>query len=211
MEEREQRGINAIEDVFVAGHSALDLTQLPLESIEAADRFLCGYGFDLSVEAQAQEAERLRVLAVDFLESVLLRGVPIPPEVRSERDLRRLLLWASTDADARRPWACSILRVAHTHAHAHAYFDGNFGPRVHEQILRRFRAHVFEENGRLTLGRGPDAVPLHAFEVRPRKTLQAVVLKLLKAAENVAAPVFDHIGVAGPDCRSHPGFRQEPR
>jgi uncharacterized protein (TIGR04562 family) len=47
----------------------------------------------------------------------------------------------------------------------------------------------------MSLGRGPDSIPLHAFDVRGNKSRTSLALKLLQKVENVGADIFDWVGV----------------
>ncbi len=182
---------------IVGGRSALDLPRLDLRSTAEADDFLLAYGFDTSHPAHRRELEIIRRDALAYIRQALL---PPPsavlPEVAQQEDLRQLLLWASRPPETERQrWSCALLRVMHARAHLHSHLQDRYGPELRRQILDRFRPHLRRGGGRLSLGEGPDAVGLVHFEMKPEKHWVSTLTKLLHKPENVAAAVFDHIGV----------------
>lgn len=186
-------------DSILSGTSAIDVPRLYVTSLDDAQDFLACYGFDAAHARQRDELEALRVAALDFIENELLHDEPlaIDPEVRNERDIRRLLLWVSTDAQTeRRLWACTMLRVMHTFAHSGSYFQDEYAEPIREQILARFRPHIVtHHDGSIWLGAGPDAIPLSAFDLKFTKSRTSLAMKLLHKVENVATDVFDWLGV----------------
>jgi uncharacterized protein (TIGR04562 family) len=184
---------------IIGGRSAIDVGRLRVANLNEAAQFLSVYGFDWSREGHRAEVEALRTDALRFIDEELLPDVPdiaINSSVREQTDVRHLLVWASaTERDDRQRWSCSVLRVMHTFAHAQSYFENRFGAQLREQILSRFAPHVHETEDGLMLGQGELAIPLSGFEVKPGKPLHSVVIKLLHKVENVASPVFDHVGV----------------
>jgi len=186
-------------ETVVLGRSAIDVSRLYLSGIADAEEFLRCYGFDLQRPEQAREVEEIRREALEFIVDDLLVDEPqliMPPEIRAESDVRRLLLWASVPhVQPRQKWACSILRVMHTFAHCGSYFQDLYGDQIREQIRGRVLPHIHQTNDRLTLGEGPDAIPLKAFQMRGRKSRRSIALKLLHKAESVSADVFDWIGL----------------
>ena len=182
---------------IVAGRSALDHRRLHVVSLRDAEKFLRCYGFEWSDPAHRHELDEVRHTALAFLEHVLLLpGMDVLPEVREQRDVRRLLVWASQDVSSlRRRWTCALLRVMHTCAHAQSPMDLEFGDRVRELIRARFEPHIHHGRGVPTLGRGESAIELVSFELRRPKTFDAVMIKLLCAAQNVAQEIYDRQGV----------------
>ncbi|MCR9164707.1 MAG: TIGR04552 family protein [Nannocystaceae bacterium] len=182
---------------LIAGRSALDNPRLNLVSRADAGEFLAAYGFDLRDPTQRKELQAIRKEAMSFLEEELLPpGAAVPEAVRKMLDVRTLLVWAShTDGSLRQRWACAVLRVMHTCAHAHSFTDLAFGGQVRAAVEARLGPHVTIDEGRTTLGRGADAIPLVRVEFRQPKTLSSVVVKLLAAAENVATEIYDRQGL----------------
>lgn len=186
-------------ETVVLGRSAIDVSRLYLTGIADAEEFLRCYGYDLQRPDQAREVEEIRREAMEFIVDDLLVDEPqlvMPAEIRAETDVRRLLLWASiSHVQPRQRWACSVLRVMHTFAHCGSYFQDLYGDQIREQIRARIMPHIHQTNDRLTLGEGPDAIPLREFQMRGRKSRRSIALKLLHKAENVSADVFDWIGL----------------
>jgi uncharacterized protein (TIGR04562 family) len=186
-------------DSIIGGKSPIDVPWLSLSTLEEAEAFLDCYGFAWGDPRQRRQIEGIRAEAIAFIEGELLADEPalrIPALVRAQSDVRRLLLWASRDPEgARQRWACALLRVMHTVAHGRSSLNERFGRQIRRQILTRFTPHVHRTSHGLMLGLGSGAVPLADFEVRASKGLRSVVTKLLHKVENVAADVFDRIGV----------------
>lgn len=187
---------------IIGGRSALDVPQLHLFSLEEAHNFLLAYGFDWTLPGDREIIEKARQEAIGFLEEELLDDEPdlcIPEHIRKERDVRKLMLWASQrPIGPQQRWCCALLRVMHTISHSQSYFNERFTNQIRTQILQRFEPHLHHEHKGdkgLYLGQHRDAIPLVRFEVKQAKTLRSVVMKLLHKAENVAADVFDRIGV----------------
>lgn len=188
----------------VGGKSAIDLPRLRVNSREEAARFLLRYGFDVSVETHLGALARLRADALGFIRGVLLNQIQVElPERYDHVDILDLMVTAGLPATSRdreqridAAWACAILRVMHTFAHAENYFQQSYYPQIREAILERFidQVRTLEDGSQVLAGRTCD-VPLYRFEVKEAKPIRSVVLKLLHKEENVAADLFDHIGV----------------
>lgn len=97
--------------------SAIDSPRLEIRSLEDADDFLESYGYDWRITEDREELEKLRTESIDFIERDLLFDEPqlvIPREVRTEQDIRKLLLWSSDMTyPERQRWAWVIFRVIH--------------------------------------------------------------------------------------------------
>ena len=186
-------------DTMISGHSAIDVPRLYLGSLSDADEFLRSYGFRWDEPEDRAEVESLRKEAIDFLDNKLIHDEPeleILPVVRDEQDVRKLLLWASAPVGgSRQLWSCTMLRIMHTFAHCGSYFQQMFSEQIREQVLGRFEEHIHEGPDGMRLGSGPDSIPIYSFQFRGTKNRSSLALKLLHKAENVAAEVFDWIGV----------------
>ncbi len=185
---------------ILVGLSAIDSQKLHLSSIREAELFIESYGFSYNYQPHLKELERIRQEALSFIEEELLSDEPklqIPPQIRDETDIRKLLLLASeSEDDLLQNWACALLRVMHTFIHSRSYLNELFGEEIKEQILERFSKHIHRtKEGGLFLGRGSEAIPLLHFEFKHSKPLRSVVMKLLHKPENVAADIFDRIGL----------------
>lgn len=177
----------------------MDARRLEIRSIDDAEDFLDSYGYDWKIEEDRKELEALRIEAIDFIERDLLYDEPhlvILRDVRIERDIRKILLWSSDMAyPERQKWAWVIFRVMHTFSHSGSYFDDKYGDAIREQILGRFRPHVFSDGDAISLGTGPGAISLSVFDIRGRKARSSAVLKLLHKREAGGADIFDWVGV----------------
>ncbi len=184
---------------IIGGESAIDVPRLQVYSLQEASDFLANYGFRCSVPLHNEEMERIRKEAIEFLESKLLKDEPslsIPPEIRGQTDVRQLLLWASSKKrDDHQRWTCTLLRLMHTIAHGPSHFDEQFGEQIRSQILQRYAPHLHKTDNGEVLGDGEDSIPLVMFEIKRAKPKHSLIMKLLHKPENVAADVFDHIGV----------------
>ena len=186
-------------EAMVGGASAIDLPALRVETAEHAEDFLRSYGFDIRAPNQRLELEWVRSRSVAFIEEQLLDGLPelcLPESVRYETDVTRIMLAASSPIrDLEQRWSCALLRVMHTVSHARLQLQERFGDQVKDQILGQFESHFVEDGQGIRLGKGHDAIPVHRFDVKHAKPLESVVLKLLHKPENVAADIFDHLGI----------------
>jgi uncharacterized protein (TIGR04562 family) len=184
---------------IIGGQSGLDIPALDLRSPEQAEEFLACYGYHWRHSGDRAIMEHCRGEALAFIQEELLEGtgLQVPPEIAQEEDLRQLLLLASRrPLDVQQRWACALLRVMHTVAHSRSYFNQRYGAQIRQQVLERFEPHLgHNEQGDLVLGHGDTGIVLEGFEVKQAKSLRSVVMKLLHKAENVAADVFDRIGV----------------
>ncbi len=184
---------------IVGGQSAVDEPRLDINGFEGAEILLESYGFDHGRAAHRAEMETLRRQALLFLQEELLGpdlALQLPDWLAAETDVRQLMLLASRrPTDDHQHWACAVLRVMHTIVHCHSYFNQRFGDEIREQILRRFEPHVRGHGESLRLGDGTLAVPLTQFEVKHVKPWRSVTMKLLHKPENVAADIFDRIGI----------------
>lgn len=190
---------------IIQGESAVDLPALQLNTRAEVRAFLRAYGYDPEHEEQVAEARAIVARATSILRHHIMRPhEAMPREIEAVKDPVPLVLWASgVDLEGgavARPlqlWACALLRVCHTLSHAWSEVNEAHGPAIRSQIVSRFEAHVHadRERGQIFLGTGPDRVALRDFFVRPTKTVEAATLKLLRAVENVAAGIFDWVGV----------------
>lgn len=173
--------------------SIIDSDGLNVSSIDEAESFLAGYGFDYNLPSERQELNSIRKESIAFFEDVLLEdGQKIPPSVQNENDIRRLLILASRkDGTETAKWCCALLRVMHTFAHCRTFFTDRYEDKIHEQIMARFQPHIRYDGDKILIG----DVELVNFESRPVKSRQSVVLKMLHKVENVSAEIFDWFGI----------------
>lgn len=203
-------------DVIVGGRSAIDTPfTFPIHSLEEAEHFLESYGY--SVQNPIENAELLGNYqeAVNFIRKYFLQPenptglkLEVPRKVLELSDVRELLRMANlrhpgqmadTQGMALQAWACSILKVMHTIAHIDKDLRATYFGEVQKQIFDRFYREVHRDgDGRLYLGDKPDAadrVDLAAFETKPKKSRESIILKLLHKPENVAEDIFDRVGI----------------
>ena len=175
------------------GKSFIDSTSINIESHQEAKAFLECYGFDLDIEEERTELESIRKEAICLIEQELLvQSEAIPDSLREERDICNLLLFASGKINRRdSAWAGAILRVMHTLAHSHSHLNDIYHNVIREQIIGRFESVIERKSDRLYIG----DVELILFEQRKAKSRFSVALKLMHKAENVAADIFDWIGI----------------
>ncbi|NQV57984.1 MAG: TIGR04552 family protein [Rhodospirillales bacterium] len=173
--------------------SIIDTDDLNVNSIEEANSFLEGYGFDYNSLSEREELASIRKESIAFLEDVLLvDGQEIPPPVLNETDVRQLLIGASRkDGTESSKWCCALLRVMHTFAHCGTFFTEHYEDKIHKQIMGRFQPHIRYDGDKIFIG----DIELVNFESRPVKSKQSVVLKMLHKVENVSTEIFDWFGI----------------
>jgi len=175
---------------ILGGQSAIDIDRLQVRDLEQAEAFLDSYGYPWNDPDERDAIEALRRTALGFIRDELLDpGESIPPSILQQADVRQLLVDVSAPRPS--PWACALLRVMHTLAHASSDFSIRFADQIEAQVLGRFAQRVRRDSTGLWLGE----VPLVHYEARARKPLPSVVLKLLHKPANVAADIFDRLGV----------------
>lgn len=178
--------------IALEGRSFIDTKRIHIRTLDEAYRFLESYGFDLEDARDREELEELRQEAITLIQEELLDQENIPESVVNDRDLRHYLVAASGRGNVRQGhWYAAILRVLHTLAHSHSYLNDRYHDHIREQILGRFEPHITEREGITYLGK----LRLNSFEFRKAKTRRSVAMKLLHKAENVAADIFDWIGL----------------
>lgn len=187
-------------NAIVGGLSAVDVPRLQVYSLHEAESFLEGYGFRWDDQLHCIEIERVRQEAWHFLREELLteeENKRIPKEVAEQKDLRRLLMWASERGEhpSRQRWSCVLLRLMHTFAHSESHFNNRFGEEIRKQITDRFMPHLKETEDGFILGDNNESIALAEFDIKQSKPKHSLVMKLLHKPENVATDVFDRIGV----------------
>ncbi len=181
---------------IIGGASAIDVPRLAVASIEEAEAFIECYGFCWQEPEHRAEIEKLRRDALAFIDEELINdiSIDIDPRVSSEDDLRKVLLWASQESGSIQLWSCALLRVMHTFAHCQSYFSDRYGDEIRRQIFERIEPHLKMTDEGLELGESP-GIPLLEFEAKPMKERRSIAMKLMHKAENVAADIFDRVGI----------------
>jgi uncharacterized protein (TIGR04552 family) len=191
-------------EVALGRKNALSLRSLNIEDADRATTFFRGCGFDLAHPTHARELEQLFGEAVFFIRHVLLTDderlrFPLPHELASLDDIRRLLILASVRTPRRRYvrlWACAALKVMQ--ALANLEFSGKLRELqfARDQIFTRIKSLVRDERKTGPVMRhGSLAVRLKTIDWKDAKTRSSVVLKLLHKPESIVDEVFDYLGV----------------
>lgn len=190
-------------DVIIGGKSSVDLSRLTIKSYTEADSFLDLYGYDLTKETIKKEVTDIFKEAISFVENVLIPepvtrevNLFIPEEIKNEDDIRNLLLIASDYSNRLQPWACVVLRIMHTISHVNNDISLKFFPEIQRQILDKvWTAISINSKGEKFFGDEEDGIKIVDIDIKAKKERNSTILKLLHKIENVAADVFDQIGV----------------
>lgn len=175
------------------GRSFIDAKRIHIHSEQEAKAFLACYGFDVNDPSDLQELEVLRQEAIELIEQELLNdGETIPESLKEEHDVINYILSASGHGKRRlSPWSGAILRVLHTLTHSHSYLNDLYHDDIRQQIFGRFDGHIIKQGDSCYLG----DIAMVDVEFRRVKTRRSVAMKLMHKAENVAADIFDWIGI----------------
>ena len=190
-------------DVIIGGKSSIDLSRLTIKSYPEADSFAELYGYDLRKEDVRKEVDDIFQEAISFLENVLIPdpftksvNLFIPEEIKKEKDIRNILLIASDYSNRMQAWACTILRIMHTISHINNDISLKFFPEIQRQILDKvWSAISINSKGEKLFGDEETGIKIHDIDIKAKKERNSMILKLLHKIENVAADVFDQIGV----------------
>ncbi|WP_196140248.1 TIGR04552 family protein [Aliikangiella sp. G2MR2-5] len=175
------------------GRSIIDLDQLSFPTENAAIEFLQCYGFDWNLPEDRAEIESIRKEAITFiLEELLNPDEQLPQTLANETNLPALMCLLSFSEDEEyRGWICALLRVMHTLSHSFSYLNERYGEEIREQIFARFSPYISDDNEQVFFAE----IPLERLEFRRSKSRRSVTMKLLQKRENVAADIFDWIGL----------------
>jgi uncharacterized protein (TIGR04562 family) len=203
-------------DVIISGKSTIDSpTAFQVLNMEEANLFIQSYGYDLENPIEKAEIlgnyhEALNFIRKNFLHPENPDGLrlEIPRKILELTDVRELFLMVSlnypgqnadTQGHALRNWACSLLKVMHTIAHIDKDVRTPYFADIQTQIFDRFYKLIHRDpEGQLYLGEkddDPARVNLVAFETKPKKSRDSIILKLLHKPENVAEDIFDRVGI----------------
>ena len=199
-------------DVIVGGRSAIDSgSGLRVRTPEEAQRFIECYGYEDENPIERAELFGNFQEAMSFVRRFFLApdnpnglNLEIPRKISELTDVGPLLLMASPQTSGPSQtltslWACAIIKLMHTISHIDKDLRSNYFTDIQKQILDRFYKFIStDENGQLFLGkeaRDLDRIDLVAFETKPKKSRDSVILKLLHKPENVAEDIFDRVGI----------------
>jgi uncharacterized protein (TIGR04552 family) len=188
-------------NAIATGTSAIDLQSLALRNLHDARQFVREYGFDLDQPAAQELIWRAHREALEFIRATFLtpqQATLIPPEVAEPDDPLQLLVYASLrcqQVDARRLWACAVLKVMH----GIFYIDNNLKLRhfhaIRAQVFGTLDEVIRHDGQRHYLTDGELCLPLLHYERKDNKGRNSILLKLLQKAAYLAADIFDHLGV----------------
>jgi len=175
------------------GLSFIDEKRIHIHSKQEAHDFLESYGFDLDDPMDVGELESLRQEAIELIQEELLTDdEAIPNALIQQQDIREYLINASGHGERRlAPWSAAILRIIHTLSHSYSYLNDMYHQAIRDQIFNRFNKHITRREHDCFLGH----IKVDEIEFRETKSRRSVALKLLHKAENVAADIFDWIGI----------------
>lgn len=190
-------------DVIIGGKSPIDLSKLNISSISDAKNFLKVYGYDMSNKYILNEIQKIFNEAISFIENILIPdpftkeiNLEIPKEIKEETDPCNLLLIASDHLNKMQLWACAILRVMHTISHINNDISLKFFPEIQRQILDKIWSAInITSKGEKYFGDEDTGIKIHDIDIKAKKERNSTILKLLHKIENVAADVFDQIGI----------------
>jgi uncharacterized protein (TIGR04562 family) len=210
-------------DVVLSGKSPMDVPRwLKINDYEDAENFLQSYGFDFQnpieqAEIYGHYQETLNFVRKYFLYPENPEGIKdeIPQQLLNLSDFRQLFVMATEpnqkNADLWRKWvddpfgdkakilhrwSQALLKILHTIAHLDKDLKSYYFNEVQKQILDRFYKYISRDSDeKLFLRSGEETINLAGFEIKPKKTRESVILKLLYKPKNVAEDIFDYIGV----------------
>lgn len=192
-------------DTLIGGKSVLDVLRLDIQDLSAAQDFLNAYGFDLNKEEDQRRLWTYHREAIEFLRNELLLPDENIPEILCDpqqlKEIAYLLIYASSPenhGDSLGRWACAILKVIHVFVHLHNDIFTRFSTEIQNQILRPFQNFVTHDPDlgiTLQADGDPERIPLKAFDIKPFKSINSSVIKLLAKPDAVAFSLLDKIGV----------------
>lgn len=188
-------------DAVITGVSAIDLQSLAIRTRQDAYEFAREYGFDMELEDQRLQIEQIHKEAVDFIRQTFLNPKQrklIPDEIVNPENVLDLLIYSSkylNKVDARRMWACAVLKVMHGIIH----IDHDIKLRYFEEI----RSQIFDSLDRLITDQGEEhflgddevRIPLYFYQKKRNKGRWSILLKLLQKPTYVASDIYDHLGI----------------
>jgi uncharacterized protein (TIGR04562 family) len=190
-------------DVVIGGKSAIDLSKLSIKTNEDAEQFLNIYGYDLNQQYIIDEVNQIFTEAIEFIEKILLPDpvtrqviIKIPEEIKRLSDPRKLILIASEPSDNLQSWACAILKIMHTISHINNDLSSKYFPEIQKQIIGKIFSAIYENSdNEKFFGKDESGIKIYDIEVKTQKERNSILTKLLHKVENVAADVFDQIGL----------------
>lgn len=196
--------------VLIGGSSFLDSKEGfrgTFRNIHSAENYLSAYGFNLHDPIETAELQGSLQEAIRFIRTYFLKpgnpdglSLEVPKKITEVNQIPELLMFSSQEAQPElRHWACAVLRVIHILSHVDRDIRTHYFKDIQTQILDRFYRQLHrDEAGQLYLGRTEDdpyRVNLVQFEVKPKKSRDSILMKLLHKPQSVAEELFDRVGV----------------
>jgi len=190
-------------EIVLSGRSALDVGfAFHSATPEEARAFFSSYGYDLTNPIEAAEAQGHFQEALNFIRKFFLKpenpeglALEIPRRIQEVKLPEELLLIASSSSEKviLKLWVCAILKVMHTLAHMDQDARVSIFGQIQTQLLDPYyRLIERDELGHMVFAK---TVSLVAFESKPKKSRESLLIKLLHKPENVAEDVFDRVGI----------------
>ncbi len=188
--------------ILIGGESILDSTRLKIQSDDDAYDFILGYGYDLHKEEHRNELWRLHARAIRYLnEEILKPDEALPPEITDPsmlKDIKDLLIIASTQGHNNQKWACVLLKVIHVLVHLEHDLFSHYQSLIQEQILKPIESEIHEDPVLgITLGptMGEKSIMIKSFDVKSFKSVSSSITKLLAKRNLSAFNLMDKVGV----------------
>lgn len=192
-------------DTLIGGAHALDMPRLNIQSLDQAHQFIRAYGYDPDKDEDMRKLWSYHRRAVTFIRGELLIGDEKIPEHVADpnqlKDISYLLIYASTydqRQNSLQSWSCAILRVMHVLVHLDNDLFTRYSYEIQDQILRPFQSEVHTDpvsGTMLGAPSDPERIVLKKFDVKPFKTSNSSVTKLLVKPEAIAFSILDKVGV----------------
>ena len=200
---------DSVLDVLIGGTSFLDSKEGFKNSFadpQSINNFVFAYGYDAEDPIEHAELQGNIQEAVRFIKRYFLRpenpeglAIELPKKMNDQLDLKELLRHASISGSEQSSWACAVLKVVHTISHIDRDIRTHYFTEIQKQIFDRFYRFLNrDEEGRLYLGRNPDdelRVDLVEFQIKPKKSRDSILMKLLHKPGSVAEELFDRVGI----------------
>lgn len=189
--------------VILDGISILDVPSLEVKTMEGATSFIQAYGYNPSDPKDIELIWKYVEDAVLFIEKTLQDAEypKVPEHLRTRdamKDVRRLILLASSKDNPDQLWACAILRVAHVLIHLAHDPRLRYFAHAQNQILGRLDDHLYVDSstGSIYLGKKEEGggIKLLFFKKKDRKDREREIVKMLHKAESTVEVIYDRIG-----------------
>ena len=196
--------VNMLESL-VGGLSVLDIQNLKIQNLEQAHNFIKTYGYDINKAADEKILWNYYRRAVTYINSELLNEEETIPESLADpnklQSIANLLIYASVKdqrENSIQKWACAILKVIHVLVHLDNDLFTQYSSKIQDQILDPIRDYLVNDSVYGTyLGSpsDPESIPLKKFSIKPFKSSNSSITKLLAKPDAVAFTILDKIGV----------------